>query len=241
MGYMMMQCGVGAFSAAVLHLIMHGFYKANAFLSAAGRVNTKPITFSENGQDELPSAYHRGVAALIAGILLVFSILTLGIDVSQKPGGIFLSLFLWFSATQAIAPALKNPSGATPLLVVVGLSYGGMLLYWTALGAVTAFLDPVLMLGNQNPIFGELNSVLVASIAAIYVGVFVLVEVARMNREKTWAKRFYVLCLNHFYIEQIWRKAVHRILGDSNLMPSFETLAIPTQVLKEKKNVYSKS
>ncbi len=34
MGFMMLQCGLGAFSAALLHIIAHSLYKAHAFLSS---------------------------------------------------------------------------------------------------------------------------------------------------------------------------------------------------------------
>jgi len=240
MGYMMMQCGLGAFSAAVLHLVMHGFYKANAFLGAAGRVDTTPTTLSFGKTDENVSGTHRLMAAAIAFGLLVLSIYTLGINLEAKAGGLFLSIFLWFSATQAIAPVMKNPSGPTPLLVVVGLSYGGMLLYWVALGALSSYLDPVLMLGAQNPVFGEINHFLVGLVAVLFVGIFVLVEVARASQEKSWSKKFYVLCLNHFYIEQIWRKVIHQLIGKTEMMPSFETLAIQNTIFQEKKDVHAK-
>lgn len=43
MGFMIMQCGLGLFNAAVVHLILHGFYKAYLFLSAGDEVEqTKP-------------------------------------------------------------------------------------------------------------------------------------------------------------------------------------------------------
>ena len=41
MGFMMLQCGLGAFSAALLHLVGHSFYKAHAFLSAGSWVDPK--------------------------------------------------------------------------------------------------------------------------------------------------------------------------------------------------------
>ena len=34
MGFMIMQCGLGYFNAAIAHLILHGFYKAYLFLSS---------------------------------------------------------------------------------------------------------------------------------------------------------------------------------------------------------------
>jgi len=38
MGFMIMQCGLGFFNAAVTHLILHGFYKAYLFLSAGENI-----------------------------------------------------------------------------------------------------------------------------------------------------------------------------------------------------------
>ena len=43
MGFMIMQCGLGFFNAAVVHLILHGFYKAYLFLSSGEEIaQTKP-------------------------------------------------------------------------------------------------------------------------------------------------------------------------------------------------------
>lgn len=43
MGFMIMQCGLGYYNAAVAHLILHGFYKAYLFLSSGEEIKqTKP-------------------------------------------------------------------------------------------------------------------------------------------------------------------------------------------------------
>ena len=39
MGFMLLQCGLGAFSAALFHLVAHGLYKAHAFLGSGGAVD----------------------------------------------------------------------------------------------------------------------------------------------------------------------------------------------------------
>jgi len=39
MGFMIMQCGLGFFNAAVVHLILHGFYKAYLFLSSGEEIS----------------------------------------------------------------------------------------------------------------------------------------------------------------------------------------------------------
>ncbi len=43
MGFMIMQCGLGFFNAAVVHLILHGFYKAYLFLASGEEIaHSKP-------------------------------------------------------------------------------------------------------------------------------------------------------------------------------------------------------
>ena len=43
MGFMMLECGLGAFHLALLHLVAHSLYKAYAFLSSGSAVSTEPI------------------------------------------------------------------------------------------------------------------------------------------------------------------------------------------------------
>ena len=39
MGYMIMECGLGAFSLAVFHLIAHGLFKATVFLNCGNVIH----------------------------------------------------------------------------------------------------------------------------------------------------------------------------------------------------------
>ncbi len=43
MGFMMLECGLGAFHLALLHLVAHSMYKAHAFLSSGSLVFEKPV------------------------------------------------------------------------------------------------------------------------------------------------------------------------------------------------------
>ncbi len=42
MGFMMLECGLGAFHLALLHIVAHSLYKAHAFLSSGSAVLSKP-------------------------------------------------------------------------------------------------------------------------------------------------------------------------------------------------------
>lgn len=48
MGYMMLQCGLGAFSIALLHLVAHSLYKAHAFLSSGSAVELAKMPAGAN-------------------------------------------------------------------------------------------------------------------------------------------------------------------------------------------------
>lgn len=63
MGYMILQCSVGAFPAAILHLITHGFFKASLFLNAGETLNTPT-------KNKIPLALRAHMIALLLSILV---------------------------------------------------------------------------------------------------------------------------------------------------------------------------
>lgn len=64
MGFTLVLCGIGAYSAALLHLTAHSFYKAHAFLSSGSEV--------ERLADTTVSAQKKNLFAPTAGFLLSF-------------------------------------------------------------------------------------------------------------------------------------------------------------------------
>jgi NAD(P)H-quinone oxidoreductase subunit 5 len=64
MGFMLMQCGLGAWDMALLHLLAHSLYKAHAFLAAGGAVRRAQLA------DLTPHAAVPGYGALALGALV---------------------------------------------------------------------------------------------------------------------------------------------------------------------------
>ncbi|NDG27626.1 MAG: hypothetical protein EB120_10700, partial [Proteobacteria bacterium] len=178
MGYMMMQCGLGAFSAAVLHVVMHGFYKANAFLSAAGNIDHSPFIPKTGGESKKLPPLSKFPAALISMALLVGSVVLMKVDLAQKPGGFFLAIFLWVASTQFIGTALSVKGSFKSISSLSMLTFLGMCVYWTALDGIGAFLAPVLDPEGLEPMVTELSPVLVTIVGFIFVIAYLLVEVA---------------------------------------------------------------
>jgi NAD(P)H-quinone oxidoreductase subunit 5 len=226
MGYMMMQCGVGAYAAGVLHLVMHGFYKAYAFLSAGGGVAQNHFATKKH---ESTTALGYALGGALSLLLVVASVNLLGIDLEQKAGGWFLCLFLWASATQALARAFATGTTWITKLVTLTVSFVGMLTYWGLLTGFDSLLGPAIDHTNLHYV----SPWVVISIGALFFVSFVVTEIARSSTREAWADRLYVLCLNHFYVEYAWRATVQFFLGKTSVMPGFENTALGTSTRKE--------
>ena len=96
MGFMMLECGLGAFSLAVLHLVAHSLYKAHAFLNSGSVIEVARSAWIPEGR---PRAHPLllVVAAGASALLIAASSLMLGVNLLQNPGSLFLGLVMWFS------------------------------------------------------------------------------------------------------------------------------------------------
>jgi NAD(P)H-quinone oxidoreductase subunit 5 len=124
MGFMIMQCGLGFFNAAVVHLLLHGFYKAYLFLSAGEEIgHSKP---------QKPTAIKikplQAIIVLCFGILgaILFAYLTgKGTELNSS---IFLTLVVAITVGQATYNIVKEQSLSLfqkavvpPLLFICGI------------------------------------------------------------------------------------------------------------------------
>ncbi|TWT69600.1 proton-conducting transporter transmembrane domain-containing protein [Crateriforma conspicua] len=125
MGFMMLQCGLGAFGVALLHLIAHSVFKANAFL-ASGELPRFDLADDKTGKspgasDSVHQASDSSASPVFARPLVslaiiasqVALILTLlgvfGFDPFHKPGGIVLACVMSISLFALSMPRLSMP------------------------------------------------------------------------------------------------------------------------------------
>jgi NAD(P)H-quinone oxidoreductase subunit 5 len=72
MGFMLLQCGLGAFSSALLHIVAHSLYKAHAFLASGSIMDLARASWTPSPGGKPHSA--RLVFALLAVIALAFAV-----------------------------------------------------------------------------------------------------------------------------------------------------------------------
>jgi len=111
MGFMMLECGLGAFSAAWLHLLAHSLYKAHAFLSSGGVIDIARASWSPNpGGDPHPLRLAVGLTAAALAALPASALL--GVDPLSQPGPFALACILGFGLTHLIAQGLDERATA---------------------------------------------------------------------------------------------------------------------------------
>jgi NAD(P)H-quinone oxidoreductase subunit 5 len=136
MGFMFMEIGLGLISAAVTHIIMHGFFKAFLFLNSGSAVQKL-----ENKSFDKSSFFQTFCFALMAGIvsLLLFCSMTV-FSFDFKDTSTVYSFFVLFALIQFYFSFFKtNSSIKSKLLAVV---FGLMFTVFYAL--VINFMDSLL-------------------------------------------------------------------------------------------------
>lgn len=104
MGFMLMQCGLGAFDLALLHLLAHSLYKAHSFLAAGGVV--KRTRIAQMTAPAAPVSLLRLLSGAVVGVGMVFVAgWVWGIELNVQPALWVLALVL----SLALAPLLLHP------------------------------------------------------------------------------------------------------------------------------------
>jgi NAD(P)H-quinone oxidoreductase subunit 5 len=116
MGFMLLQCGLGAFSAAVLHIVAHSLYKAHAFLSSGSVVDLARAAWRPTPGDVPRTGLV--LAALVAAIGAAVGIGTL---IGAEVGVVALAAII----AMGVAHLLVQAAGARPAAGVM-LRAGGL-------------------------------------------------------------------------------------------------------------------
>ena len=124
MSFMVMQCGLGFFSAAITHLILHGFYKAYLFLSAGEEIKNTLPKQPEKIVIKSSQIIIIAIAAVLGGLL--FGTLTgKGLTLDS---GLFLTFIVAITVGQVVYNILNQTNITvsqklfiTPILIIVGI------------------------------------------------------------------------------------------------------------------------
>ncbi|ELZ11952.1 NADH/Ubiquinone/plastoquinone [Natrinema thermotolerans DSM 11552] len=187
MGFMLLQCGLGFFAAAIAHLILHGFYKAYLFLSSGAGVER--VAPKDAGHTELgfPGIAVSLVTAVGGGAL--FGILTGKATSLTLNSGTILTLVVVLTTLTAARDILRRSTLPTmvrfvsvPLVVLTAI--GG---YAVMFNAVSSMLSGVPMTHVSTEL-----TVVHYLVVALFVGAYLVAELGWYRS----SERLYVALLN---------------------------------------------
>lgn len=223
MGFMMLQCGQGAFSAALLHIVAHSLYKAHAFLSS-GSVLDSAATL--NTQPPRPISNQRYWSTLPVAMLLALglgygSVWLWGIEFSAKPGATILGLILALALTHLIWQSLTADGWRIAIrgiasAAVVCLAYLGA---WLAIDTLLATSVSHRVL-PPSPHDIAVISIVALGFIALFVLQAVVTRATRSRSTQSSALRsLYVHASNGFYLDIPARRLTARIWGGAAPTP----------------------
>ena len=126
MGFMLMQCGLGAWGMALLHLLAHSLYKAHAFLGAGGtvRLTQRKQLANKAVAPTTPSLVAGLLVALTATLVAGYTWSLLPFD-GQLPSSVWVLGAIVALALVPLMPLSRTPgsrvSGRTLPALAVGL------------------------------------------------------------------------------------------------------------------------
>jgi NAD(P)H-quinone oxidoreductase subunit 5 len=196
MGFMLLECGLGAFPAALLHIVAHALYKAHAFLSAGAFATARaspPVS---------PPASMATTLAIPASVALsAIAATAVGAGPTQQPGVFLLWVVLFLGLARIWASQSARRSSVFTILgstVVVASYAAGQALFARILDAHAA-----------QPTWQAASAAII--VIALMTGLVCLqLQLPGRANSPAWA-RAYALASNGFYLNTLANRWVLRL------------------------------
>lgn len=192
MGFMLLECALGLYTLAALHLIGHSLYKAHAFLSAADAVRQTRLQALR--ETSAPSAWSLALAPLLA----VAAVLLVQMPLAPAAWPWWWSVVLGL----AWAPMLWLPSKAGAGAVSKQTGFGLLLVAGLTLAAL---LGHVLPLGLHDAPQAVLGQIAMAGMAVLYLMQLLL------QRRPQWVARWRRWSYAGFYVDEAYTRVALRL------------------------------
>jgi len=225
MGYMIMECGLGAFALAVFHLIAHGLFKATAFLGSGDvihKVRQEPASLhARHAVKQYELLGLTWATGFLTTLLLPFLILlvthgALRIPVLESQGVVVFLFFIWVTSSQAILTLTRLRAVASwkvSAAMLVALLFV-VFTYLFAAEAFTHFLypdpDAVARYFQAAALPGRLFDGLVGGTTLLIVLGWVYLYAEAHGRTmrlpplvRELQTRLYVLLMNQLYVDRL--------------------------------------
>lgn len=207
MGFMMLECGLGAFPAALLHIVAHSFYKAHAFLSSGSVIDIARASWtpSPSGQPH-PLRLAIAIAAVLA--LAITSGVAFGFTATGRPGVLAIGAVVLLSLVHLIANSIDERPNRFVILRTLGSAVIVAMAFFALQWGVERWLG-----GSVPAVQASRGPVELAIVAGVVVSFVVLTvfqsRLARKAATPQW-RGLYAHIHNGLYVNTLANRLVVR-------------------------------
>jgi len=206
MGFLMLQCGLGAFGLALLHLVAHSLYKAHAFLTTGGvvqRAGKRSLSPATPGMATWLLAL-TGSAAVVAALITADH----GLHAIGTSEWILFSI-LWLGLAQLITSATSAGIPKFARLWGLGLSLGIALMVFVLHQGVHSLYDATFP--TMAAPVGVFEWALLLMIPSLLFGILLIQSQLHKGTRSAGLKRLYIHASNGFYLGTVFARLVRPI------------------------------
>lgn len=211
MGFMLLQCGLGAFSLAALHIVAHSLYKAHAFLSSGSVVDL--ARYAQPVRVDTPLGVRSFLPVLMLSLAVAYGIaVAAGLGLHKDAGELALGAILVMALSILLTRQSAMRSG-TRLVFRIALLAGAVTGGYLALHAAASWV-----LGSALPAAPEPgpNGLLIhAAIVLSFLAVTVVQVCGYLGAGDRGPRGFAVHLANGFYANAWFDRLVgsYRLTG----------------------------
>ncbi|HUN90853.1 MAG TPA: proton-conducting transporter membrane subunit [Burkholderiaceae bacterium] len=205
MGFMMLECGLGAFPAAMLHILAHSPYKAHAFLSSGSVIDIARASWTPSpGGRPHPARMVIAVLGVLAATAAVGALF--GATVTARPGEVALGAVLVLSLILLVANGIDERPSAYVVLRAVGLALVVSVVYFVLQSGMSALLAGTVV--PAHPVHGAIDLTIVVLVIASFGGVTVFQGLLPGQGPNPRWQRAYALAANGLYVNTLINRAL---------------------------------
>jgi NAD(P)H-quinone oxidoreductase subunit 5 len=211
MGFMMLQCGLGAFAVATLHIVGHSFYKGYGFLSAASTVDPHEPQPGDHPAQAEPLHPVAVGAALVLGVVVVTAVaMLLQVSAAHKPGLPVLGAILAMAVAQTLLTERQTGTASVRRLGAAVRDGAGITVAYFLLAALFEhILTGAVPPGGWQPTAGAVA--LTVLVAVLFFGAFTMQTRLPQIAASATGRRLYVHAYNGFYLGALQNRLVQRL------------------------------
>lgn len=207
MGFMLLECGLGLYSLAMLHLVAHSLYKAHAFLASGSVVDSFRAPSMKLSYGSLSMTKKMGFF-LVATAITVITASLFGMNVQEQPALVAAGAIIAIALTQLLLQAYSVKTSQAFIFRAIVLSWAVCAAYFALHhGFELALAQSVLPVQHQGGLF---ELALVLTIIVLFAGLLIIQQAYKSGRS-TLSDKFYIHLYNGFYIDVYLTRILQRV------------------------------